>query len=73
MILHKSLGKKCGRALKKQLHKRDLIFQSMDYFQSEMAKRHKLVDDGIERLKENLYGYQRPEWKRNFKIYIKGL
>jgi hypothetical protein len=61
IILCKFLGKKCGRSSKNQLHKRELIFQSMDYFQSEMTKWRMLLDDGIERSKENSYDYQQPE------------
>jgi hypothetical protein len=71
VVLRKSLAKKRTKALKKIAHKQELIFKSMDYFQTVMAKRRKLLDDSIEGLKYNSYDYQRPEWKSWFKNFIK--
>ncbi len=71
VILRKSLAKKRSKALKKKSRKREIIFQSMDYFQSEMAKRHQLLDESIKRSADTMYDYQRTEWKNNFKHYVR--
>ena len=71
VVLQKSLSKKRKKALKKIARKRELSFESMDYFQSVMAKQRKLLDDSIERSKDNSYDYQQPEWKSWFKNVIK--
>ena len=71
VVLKKSLSKKRIKALKKLTRKREMIFESMDYFQSVMAKRRQQLDDSIERSQDNSYSYHRPEWKSSFKNYMK--
>ena len=71
VLLKKSLSKKRIKALKKLTRKREMIFESMDYFQSVMAKRRQQLDNSIERSQDNSYSYHRPEWKSSFKNYMK--
>jgi hypothetical protein len=71
VILRTSLAKKHSKALKKQSRKRELIFQSMDYFQSEMAKRRQLLDESIKQSADTTFDYQQLEWKNTFKHYMR--
>jgi len=50
---------------------RELIYKSVEYFGTQMAKRRLRLEECLVRSSDNMYGYHMPHWKRAFKNHIK--